>query len=230
MSTPAEVRVGDRVSLAAELTYNATELSVVGDVDSWSDGAFAIKIEDEIIEVGTRTGNDFTDLTRGAENTHHTHHPYAADVTHVVTGADLGIAVPDENGNYDFHEGCLLAGSAVFEETVEADYFASAGDMAGALPTVTFVSGTAKHPLGGDGCIYVPVTYNAASADAKLLVELSPDNVTWSTVGTITIPHATMPATGLILIHSFWLPGGFRLRLTATNAVIGTATATVEGP
>lgn len=93
-----DLTVGGRASLGAKLSYNATEFSVDGDVSEWPEADFQVKIEDELILVGTRSGNELTDLTRGHEDTNNTHHPYFADVYYVKSGTEVA---EGSSGNVD---------------------------------------------------------------------------------------------------------------------------------
>ena len=95
----------------------------------------------------------------------------------------------------------------------------------GALSTVQLVSTTgAQVSTSRNVSTQTPITYDASSADATLKVELSPDNVTYSTLGTITVPHATQPVAGLIELLSLNVPTGWYVKLTATHATIGATT------
>jgi hypothetical protein len=96
---------------------------------------------------------------------------------------------------------------------------------AGALPTAAFVSGAGLQvDPNYDRRVTIPVTYDASAADATCKVEISPDGVTYSTLVTVTIPHATLPAAGLILPLHVTLPAGWYAKLTAVHATLGTAT------
>lgn len=98
----------------------------------------------------------------------------------------------------------------------------------GALPTVAPVSGTAFQPTAfpssRDVHLVCPVTFNpTAGAAATCLVELSPDNLTYSTVGTATEPVG-VALDGTIQLVSVTVPGSWYVKLTVTNAVLGTGT------
>lgn len=92
--TPATEVQGARASLAAPIDHTASQLTVElnpmtgDDADSFPEhGPFTIKIEDEIIGIGKRSGAVFSQLTRGKPLTRS--HPVGADVFHVVTGETL---------------------------------------------------------------------------------------------------------------------------------------------
>jgi hypothetical protein len=88
----------------------------------------------------------------------------------------------------------------------------------GALPTVAPVSGTAfQCSLTRDVMLSAPITYTTAAGSVQ--VQLSPDGVTYSTVATIT-PGVSGAAEPVTLI----VRAGWRVKLTATNATLNTAT------
>lgn len=95
----------------------------------------------------------------------------------------------------------------------------------GALPTTTFTSGTGKQiSTVRDVNLYVSITYNStAVATATCKVEVSPDNITYSTLSTETVP-ALLGLAGAIRSLTVPLYRGFYIRLTVTNATIGTGT------
>jgi len=97
--SPDEVRVGPPLALAAAITFDQTTLDVLGDASSWPDSDFQIKIEDELILVGTRSDNTFSDLTRGHEGTDDTHHGKNVEVAYVKSGVELADAGP--GGSFD---------------------------------------------------------------------------------------------------------------------------------
>jgi hypothetical protein len=92
----------------------------------------------------------------------------------------------------------------------------------GALPTVQLVSTTgAQVSTTRSVTTVTPVTYDASAADAKLKVEISPDNSTYSTLGTVTVPFATQPVNGLIELLTLPVPAGWYVKLTTTHATLG---------
>lgn len=97
--------------------------------------------------------------------------------------------------------------------------------QSGALPTVDIVSGTAFAPyIYGDVDLYVPVTYTPTSgAAATCEIQLSPDNTTYTTLGTVSVPAGTA-LDSFVQVHHIHVPGSWHVKLTATNAVIGTGT------
>lgn len=96
---------------------------------------------------------------------------------------------------------------------------------AGALPTVLFVSGIgAQVDTTADRQVSVPITYNPTGvATATCKVEISPDNVTYSTLSTETEP-AVASLAGTVRSLSLMIPAGWWVRLTVTNALISAAT------
>jgi hypothetical protein len=95
----------------------------------------------------------------------------------------------------------------------------------GALATVAPVSATAfQCSVTQDVTLVVPVTYNPGVATpATCKVEVSPDNVTYSTVLTITQPVGTV-FDGSIEPVTLLVPAAWYVKLTATNATLGTGT------
>lgn len=95
----------------------------------------------------------------------------------------------------------------------------------GALPTVTLVSGVGQQISATRGVdTYTAVTYNSLIAtNASCKLELSPDNVTYSTLGTVTKPVGVAFA-GEIGVESVRVPAGWYLRLTVVQAVLGLTT------
>lgn len=94
---PNEVEVA-KASLAAAITYNATEATVLGDVDDWPESDFEIKIENEVIAVGSRSGNVLSSLTRAPYGEGRSPHPFSADVLRVLTGEQLAEGGTGEGG------------------------------------------------------------------------------------------------------------------------------------
>lgn len=100
-----------------------------------------------------------------------------------------------------------------------------AGTTSGSLPTTTFSTTVGKQvDANTDRVVVIPVTYNpTAGAAATCLFELSPDNSTYSAIGTPAEP-AGVALDGTVKLHSFVVPAGWYARLTTTNATLGTAT------
>lgn len=94
-----------------------------------------------------------------------------------------------------------------------------------ALPTVQLVTTVgAQVSLTGDVEVHTPVTFNPGVATtATCLVELSPDNVTYSALCTWTEPVGVAFA-GTIQDVSVRVPATWYLRLTTTNATLGLST------
>lgn len=89
---------------------------------------------------------------------------------------------------------------------------------------VALLSGVAtQNPAPGDARIITPVTFNpTAGAAATCKVEISADNITFSTLWTETEP-AGLAFDGTIHGLSVWLPAAWYIKLTAVNAAIGTS-------
>lgn len=104
----------------------------------------------------------------------------------------------------------------------------SVPQSSGALPTVTFVSGTGRNLSGttfeSDASLWVPWTTDGTNNVASLLLELSPDNTTYSPLGTPSIAAAVNLAGAHTFLQFLLVPYTWYVRLTATHATIGTAT------
>lgn len=88
----------------------------------------------------------------------------------------------------------------------------------GALPTVQLVSGAgAQVSTARDTETYTPLTLTTAGG--TVVVALSPDNTTYSTVMTVT-PAVNASVTDVTVR----VPAGWYLKMTATNATLGLTT------
>lgn len=94
-----------RTTLASAILATDTALSLSSAVGVGLNAAptapFRIRIEDELILVGARTGTDCISLTRGAESTTAADHPSGAIVRQVLTVAGLTDAIGTGSGNGD---------------------------------------------------------------------------------------------------------------------------------
>jgi hypothetical protein len=92
----------------------------------------------------------------------------------------------------------------------------------GALATVQLVSGTGTQiSATRDAEAHTPVTFNDSISSASCAVALSPDNVTYSALYTLTLPNFVGAVTGNILPISVRVPAGWYLKLTVSNATLG---------
>lgn len=93
----------------------------------------------------------------------------------------------------------------------------------GALPTVSVISGTAIQIVATrDFYVWIPITFNAtAILTATARIEISADNITYSTVSTENYP-ALLGLLGTVRSICVPLRAGYYLRVTVTNATIGT--------
>jgi len=95
----------------------------------------------------------------------------------------------------------------------------------GALPTVAPVSGTAfQCSTTRDVYLTVPFTGDATNNAATCKVEVSPDNVTFSTLNTVSIAAALNLTGAIDLSVDCIVPAGWRVKLTATHGTLGTGT------
>jgi hypothetical protein len=95
----------------------------------------------------------------------------------------------------------------------------------GSLSTVSPVSGTGfQVDTTTDRSLRVPVTYTpTALAAATCVVAISPDNTTYSTLETRTVPIGTA-LDSFVLTTSLGVPAGWYVKLTVTNGTLGTGT------
>jgi hypothetical protein len=128
--------------------------------------------------------------------------------------------------------------NALFFPTFHTDLQAGTGDRiiaaggvlasisSGALPTVALVSGTGTQiVVAHDVDTVTPVTFNpGAATTAACTVALSPDNVTYTTVGIETEP-AGVALDGTIHLVKVRVPAGWYLKLTVNaQATLGLTT------
>jgi hypothetical protein len=90
------------------------------------------------------------------------------------------------------------------------------------ISTISLVSGTpAQLDTAHDRQLTVPITYNPTSgASATCAKAVSPDNVTYTTLTTHTVPLG-VTFDGLVDSIHVSVPAGWWVRLTVVNAVIG---------
>jgi hypothetical protein len=95
----------------------------------------------------------------------------------------------------------------------------------GALPTVAPVSTTPfQCSTTRDVFLLVPFTGDATNNAATCKVEVSPDNVTYSTLNTVSIAAALNLSGALDISIEVWVPAGWRVKLTSTHGTLGTGT------
>jgi hypothetical protein len=111
---------------------------------------------------------------------------------------------------------------------VKLNQLSPAGTItSGALPTVQLVSGTAAQiNTGRDVETHTPVTCTpTAGASATCAIAISPDDTTFSTLVTLTVP-AGVALDGFILDARARVPAGWYLKLTANaQAALGVTTS-----
>jgi hypothetical protein len=95
----------------------------------------------------------------------------------------------------------------------------------GALPTVALVSGTgAQISTTRDAETITPFTGDGTNNAATCAIAISPDNLTYSTVATISIA-AALNLTGVLTdTVNARVPAAWYLKLTAVHGTIGTTT------
>lgn len=95
----------------------------------------------------------------------------------------------------------------------------------GALSTQQLVTATgAQVSTARDVDTYTPITASATNAVATCAVALSPDNVTYSTLYTISLA-AAVNNTGAIALNAFVrVPAGWYVKMTTSNFTLGVTT------
>ena len=95
----------------------------------------------------------------------------------------------------------------------------------GALPTVTLVSGTgAQVSTARDVETYTVVTNDDSANVASATVALSPDNVTYSTVGVVSQVAAVNDAGAVGQLVTVRVPAGWYLKITLVHMTMGDTT------
>lgn len=97
--------VATETNLATGITAASTGMTVVNP-SGYPEAPFALRIGDEAILVGTKTGPVFTDLTRGFDGTSAVAHSTAIPLNHVAVGGDfknrwLDVKVDRQWATYD---------------------------------------------------------------------------------------------------------------------------------
>lgn len=94
----------------------------------------------------------------------------------------------------------------------------------GSLPTVTLTSTTgAQVSTARDVTLYVPLTGDATLNAATCAIALSPDNTTYTTVGTVSLASAVNNTGAIELVESVRVPAGWYVKLTTSHMTIGAA-------
>ena len=94
--------------------------------------------------------------------------------------------------------------------------------VSGALPTVTLTSTTgAQVSTARDVTLYVPLTGDATNNAATCAIALSPDNTTYTTVGTVSLAAAVNNTGAVVLVESVRVPAGWYVKLTTSHMAIG---------
>lgn len=95
----------------------------------------------------------------------------------------------------------------------------------GALPTVTLVSGTGSQFLTTrDVSAYLVVTNDDSNNVASATIDLSPDNVTYSTIGVVSQVAAVNDAGAVGQLVSVRVPAGWYLKVTLVHMTASAAT------
>jgi hypothetical protein len=92
----------------------------------------------------------------------------------------------------------------------------------GTLPnTGAWVSGTAKvNPVSRDINVYVELVGAATNTIASCTIALSPDNSTYTTVGTPSLAAAVNNTGAITLLCNVRVPSGWYIKLTFSNFTV----------
>lgn len=95
----------------------------------------------------------------------------------------------------------------------------------GALPTVQLVSATgAQVSTSRDVETHTLVTADATNNAATVVVALSPDNTTYSTLYTLSLAAAVNNTGAIALPLAVRVPAGWYIKMTATRFTLGAST------
>jgi hypothetical protein len=96
---------------------------------------------------------------------------------------------------------------------------------AGALATQQLVSGAgAQVSTARDVETHTPITFDGTNNIATCAVALSPDNVTYSTLYTLSLAAAVNNTGAIVLDAAVRVPAGWYLRMTVVHAALGVTT------
>lgn len=95
----------------------------------------------------------------------------------------------------------------------------------GALSTVQLVSGAGTQvSTTRDVDTYTTLTADATNNAATVAIALSPDNVTYTTVGTVSLAAAVNNTGAIALVQHVRVPAGWYLKMTAVRFTLGVST------
>jgi hypothetical protein len=106
---------------------------------------------------------------------------------------------------------------------VAASALTSAGTItSGTLPnTGAWVSGTAKvNPVARQITVFVESVFDATNNVASVVIAISPDNSTFTTVGTPSLAAAVNNTGAVTVLNAVTLPQGWYIKLTLTHAAV----------
>lgn len=97
--------------------------------------------------------------------------------------------------------------------------------VSGALPTVSLSSGTAAQVSATRNVTAVLlITYDATNNVSSCKVELSPDNSTFSSLGTASEAAAINTSGAIAFFVTVTVPAGWYIKVTVTHAAITSTT------
>jgi hypothetical protein len=95
----------------------------------------------------------------------------------------------------------------------------------GALPTVSLSSGTAAQiSATRDTRVGLLYTFDATNNVATVKIELSPDNATFTSLGTISLAAAVNLTGAIAELATFGVPAGWYVKVTVVHATITSTT------
>jgi hypothetical protein len=115
-----------------------------------------------------------------------------------------------------------LDGSVQFTNAANAPGYGPNPITSGALPTVTLTSTTAAQvSTSRNVTLALYWTTDGTNNAATLKVELSPDNVTFTTLDTMSVAAAINALGALQLLAPVAVPAGWYVKLTTVHSTIG---------
>ncbi len=116
----------------------------------------------------------------------------------------------------------VQSGLANFTSADNAPQPAAPPITSGTLPnTGAWVSGTAKvNPVSRSITVAVEVVTSGTNALATCAIAISPDNVTYTTLGTPSVAAAINTSGAVTLLTDVPLPQGWYIKLTLSNVTV----------
>jgi hypothetical protein len=115
-----------------------------------------------------------------------------------------------------------LAGEIEFTSATNQPVNTANPVASGTLPALAaWVSGTAKqNPVGRAVTVVLAVSGDATNNAATAAIALSPDNSTYTTVGTISLAAAVNNTGAVTVVNCVPLPYGWYMKLTLSHTTV----------